>query len=120
MDYFHKNVLPESRSLSLPYGVIVSRSSKVSSAQNIFLPVARNPWASLISSINVLLPTARLCLENDLQAKEKNPEISLRYGTMKHCGSDLKTQTTGSGLTNDPKTQTIYVNKYCVSFVQII
>ncbi len=29
MGYFHKNVLPESGSLSLPYGVIVSRSSKV-------------------------------------------------------------------------------------------
>lgn len=37
-----------------------------------------------------------------------------------NTGSDLKTQTTGSGLTNDPKTQTIYVNKYCVSFIQII
>ena len=29
MGYFHKNVLPESRLLSLPYGVSVSRSSKV-------------------------------------------------------------------------------------------
>ena len=48
-------MFPKFELIALPYGVSASRSLKVSSAQIIFLPVALNPRACFIFSINVFL-----------------------------------------------------------------
>ena len=58
----HKNVFPEPWLLDSPYGISIFRSSKVSSAQIIFLPFSLYLRVCFIFTINVLLSTAVLCV----------------------------------------------------------